>query len=519
MALITVRKDELKRLTSLSAKEAEENLTMLGLPVTQREDEFDIEVTPNRPDLLSVEGIARALNAFAKTKVREYRASKSGWEVAVDGSVKNVRPFISACIVKGVRMDDEIIKSMMQLQEKIHDTFGRKRRKVAIGIHDIAGIEPPLRYAAYEKSEISFLPLDGKRKMNLSAILEGHPKGIAYRHLVPGKGAVITDGKGRAISFPPIINAELTRVSEKTRNILIDVTGTSEHAVDAALNIVATALADRGGELLSVKIGKEETPVLKMKRMGIPAKEASLILGVKLSGKEAEKLLRRMGFFVKGKYVFIPPYRTDIMHSIDLIEDMGIAYDYNRLAPSIPSIGAMGKELARKEEATHQIMTGMGFSEVVTWSVTSRNVLKKAGFGENGLLLIENPLTEEFNVVRPAIFPLLLSIFSESKNEKLPQLIYEVGVVADPRPRKVLSAATIHSRASFSEIKSFLSCLLSEMGVRWELKERKHPSFIDGRCGSVVVGKKEIGIFGEISPSVLNNFELEQPVAVFEIEI
>lgn len=519
MALITVRKDELRRLAPLSPAETEESLTMLGLPVTTRDEELDIEVTPNRPDLLSVEGIARVLNAFANGEAKEYRATKSGWSMSIDPSVKSVRPFVSACIVKNVRVDDELIRSMMQLQEKIHDTFGRKRRKVAIGIHDIDRIEPPLKYAAYEKTEISFLPLDGKSKLSLSGILERHPKGIGYGHLVPGKGVVITEGKGRVISFPPIINAELTRVNEKTRNLLIDVTGTSEHAVDTALNIVATALADRGGELLSMKVGSKETPVLKMKRMALPTKEASKVLGLKLSDKEAAKLLKKMGFFVKGKNVLVPPYRTDIMHAVDLAEDIGIAYDYNKLEPSLPSIGAMGKKLREREEAIHQVMTGMGFSEVVSWSVTSTNLLKNAGIEGPHLQHIENPLTEEFNVVRPAIFPLLLSVFSESKNEKLPQMIYELGAVADPHQKTVLSAAVIHPKASFSEIKSFLSSLLAEMGVEWKLKEKSHPSFIEGRCGTVIAKGKEIGIFGEIHPAVLNNFELEQPVAVFEIEI
>ncbi|MCX6772468.1 MAG: phenylalanine--tRNA ligase beta subunit-related protein [Candidatus Micrarchaeota archaeon] len=241
MAQVQITHEDLNGLISVSKNEAIETLTMLGFPTEVMEDgRLNVEVTPNRPDALCVEGIARVLECYKSGKPSIYEVAKPEIEVAVDRSVESVRPAFGCAVVRRVPMNDALLKSLMQLQEKLHETLGRKRRKVAIGIHDIDKVKPPFRYFACGREEIKFVPLERTEEMTPLEILKRHEKGMAYAHLVSERCPMITDAKGDVLSFPPIINGELTKLTVDTINIFIDCTGTSHDAVKQAVNLVAS---------------------------------------------------------------------------------------------------------------------------------------------------------------------------------------------------------------------------------------------------------------------------------------
>jgi len=242
-----------------SIKELRDKIPMLGVDLESIDEEkIVVEVFPNRPDLLSVEGFTRALRGFMGLELglKKYPVSESGVTLKVDGSVEKIRPYIAAAVIRNLSLDGKRLISLMNLQEKLHVTHGRHRKKVAIGVHDMRDVKGPFTYKAVEPDSIRFCALDMDKKLTLAQILKKHPKGRDYSWILSGlsRYPIIVDKNNNVLSFPPIINGELTRLRYSTNDVFIDVTGLDDSAVNQALNILVTSLADRGGKIESVKL-------------------------------------------------------------------------------------------------------------------------------------------------------------------------------------------------------------------------------------------------------------------------
>jgi len=539
MPVVTLYWDELERLVGVDRETILKRLPMLGCDIERvEEDHLDVEFFPNRPDLYSVEGVARALRGFLDIELgyKNYEVKKGNWKIYVDPSVLEVRPKIAGCVVKGLKMSDEVIRSLMEVQEDLHWTIGRNRRKMAIGVHDLSKVNFPLTYKTVDSS-FAFVPLDFDRVMTVEEILKEHPKGKQFAFILAGRDRypMIVDDRGEAISFPPIINAEKTRVTESTTDLFIDVTGFDEN-VDKALNILATMLSDRGGIIESVEIIYPDktyvTPDLSPRRMKVSKSEIEGLLGFKLSDDEIKLALERMRFGVEKidencVEVLVPPYRADIMHEWDIIEDIAIGYGYDRIKPEYPQTNAIGATHPWNEirELAREIMIGLGFLEVITFTLTSEKVQYDYMRRERPkpwevFVPVMHPLTEEHTIVRTDILPKLLEVLSQNKHHPMPQKIFEVGdVVIAMKNRLRLAACVTHSRANFAEIRSVVQAVMKELDLKWSAEESDDPAFIEGRRADVIVNGKKVGVFGEIHPEVLENFELVNPVAGFEIDL
>lgn len=257
---------ELQRLLGkkFTLQQLREEIPMLGVDLESIDEEkLVVEIFPNRPDMLSVEGFARALKGKLglETGLVSPKVEPSGIVLAVDPSVSRVRPYVTAAVVRGININDANLRSLMDLQEKLHITHGRRRRKVAIGVHDLSKVKPPFTYKAVAPEAVSFIPLDTKASMNLRQILLDHPKGRDYAWTLEKAEVypLIVDSNNDVLSFPPIINGELTRVTEETTDLFIDVTGTDEKAINLALNILVHAFSDMGGRIYSVDIRTPST--------------------------------------------------------------------------------------------------------------------------------------------------------------------------------------------------------------------------------------------------------------------
>ena len=236
-----------------------ERIPMLGVDLAVLDDSvIEMEVFPNRPDMLCVEGFVRALKGFLglESGSSAYAISDTSLAMFIDPSVAPVRPYVTAAAVYNVSISEDFLISIMNVQEKLHTTHGRNRVKVAIGVHDLDKVQSPFTYKAVKPNEVSFVPLGMNNPLNLAEILEKHPKGRDYAFALAGKERypVILDKNKNVLSFPPIINGELTRLTDRTENLFIEITGTSELAVNQALNIIVTAFADRGGKIVSVEL-------------------------------------------------------------------------------------------------------------------------------------------------------------------------------------------------------------------------------------------------------------------------
>lgn len=515
MSVINVNLKQLEKLCGCKEKKIIECLTRIGMPVEPGSEEgfLAVEVTPNRPDLFCAEGLSRAVRSYYGGEIPEYSSSPSGLEMAVSGKTERVRPAICAVAVKGLEIDENLLQELMQLQEKLHDTIGRKRRKVAVGIHDLDKLQGKMEYfvAAREK----FVPLDMEKEMSVKEVIESHPKGRAFAHLVEKEAVLIRDELG-VFSFPPIINGERTRVTTKTKNVLIESTGTSQETVEKVVNIIATALADRGGKIVSVKVGSRIFPDFSLRKVKIEIEEAGRVLGIPLNMEDAAAALMKMGIGVEKGHALVPAYRADIISFTDILEDIAIGYGYENLEPSLPSISTVGGGNGGEDDV-HDAFVGMGFLETKNYVLTNAEKLGWVGRGQ-GALEIKNSASEEFTRVRPTLIPGLLGVFATNKMKGLPQLYYEIGAIYKNAEYVSVCFGAMNEDASLTALQPYLQSLCGILGKRLELKETEDPCFIPGRCAKIFLDGKECGVIGSVHPGVLQKFGLGHPVAICELE-
>jgi phenylalanyl-tRNA synthetase beta chain len=533
MAVVTLPYKYLERLTRTDKKTILDKIPLIGSDVERtEEDHADVEFFPDRPDLFSVEGVARALRGYLgiETGLPTYIVKPSGISFTVDPALVTIRPVLGAAVIKGVKFDDESIQSIMSLQESLHWAVGRGRSKVAIGIHDLDSVKPPFRYIASPRSR-KFIPLDYAEEMSMDEILEKHPKGRDYAKIVKDFPLfpLIVDKDDNVLSFPPIINGELTRVTIDTKNILLDTTGTDKRAVGTAVNIICTAMAEAGATIESVGIGGMQTPTLAPSERTVSVQECSRLLGIDLTSATMTSLLQKMRFGAEPAgadkvKVQVPCYRADIMHDWDLFEDVAIAYGYDRILDSPPATFTVGKPHPVQVIAAlaRETFCGLGYLEVMPFTLTNEDTLfKKMQRGEkSGVLHVMHPISIENTVVRTDLLPLLLEFLALNRHRELPQRLFTVGDVVDScLTYQHAAGVSTHPDADFSEAYASADAVLHELSIDHSIRESADPAFIDGRKGDIIVAGKKIGVFGEIHPSVLNSFELEHSVAAFEFDL
>lgn len=498
----------------------------------------------NRPDLLSAEGIAREIKGrLGKEKgIPKYIVLKSNVSVIVDKSVLEIRPCIAAALVKNVKVSEAFLVQMVQLQEKVCGTFGRKRKEAAIGLYDWQKLKEPMHYKAYKPKEKKFTPLEYSVEMDLEEILLEHPKGKEYANLLQGcdRYPILEDSLGTVASMPPVINSQLTgKVSEKTKEVLVEVTGYRQETVNTALNVMVSALAERGFDIYSVNVKYPNraivTPDFSPKKILVSAEEAEKIIGVDLPGKKIVELLQQarydakvVGKMIECKY---PAYRQDILHPVDVIEDLLISYGYNNVEPLPVKVPTIGGELQSEKmrRAVENVCIGLGLQGVLTYTMSNKE--KQAAMAgleaeKEQFVEIANPASENYTIFRKMLFPELLEFLSKNKNESYPQKIFEAGKTLEldsksetgVAEKNKLCIALSGKGAEFTVIKGALDAIAGNLGMQYSLQESNIPSFEQGKSAAVKIGGKN-GFLGELNKKTLQNFGLLQPTAVLEIEI
>jgi len=501
----------------------------------------------NRPDLWNVEGIARSLRGFLGIgRGGGYGiAGSSGIVIGVDRRLRSIRPFICCSVVKGVRLTDPTIRGLMQLQDKLDETYGRKRRRTSIGLYDFDLLKSPLSYGASRPDGFSFVPLGFTEKMTLREILERHPKGLEYGDIIRKHAVwpILYDSRSNVLSLPPVINSnDLGRITDATRNVLVEVTGTSYETVSNTLNIVTLSLADRGGRIYSALVKypygdrrEVRTPSFKSGVVKTSLGEINGLLGLSLDARRVTALLRRAGFRVKGAdgpslAIEVPFYRIDIMHPVDVIEDIAIAFGVNSIKPRWPPLVTIGAISAQErfERSVRELMVGFGFQEVLTYVLTNPDDLfTKMNLEAGEVVSIANPRIATYTCLRSWLLPGLMGFLGKNTHVSYPQRVFEVGYCVLPdrgranraRDSLKLAFAIIGPGAGFTEAKSISDSLLLNLGHSNSPEEARHPSFTEGRCSKIVVEGVERGVVGEIHPRVLESFGLGEPAVALELEL
>ena len=541
--------DELLKLIGkkLTIEQLEDALFLMKAEIDKEEDGIiEIEINPDRTDMLSTEGIARALRAFLKVSsgITEYPVKKSGFEVIVKPGLKKIREFIACGIVKSVQTSDDLVKEYMHLQEALTTTHGRNRKKASIGLYVFDEIEFPVIYRPAKPESIRFAPLGVDTKMDGPTIINKHEKGILYGSIISKhkKWPLLIDSKGNVLSLPPIINSNtLGQVDMTTRNLFIEVTGTHKKTVDQALNIMVTSLAERGGNLESVTVSYPGgtsivTPNLTPKKMLLKVEDAVELTGLSLSDAETVVCLQKMGYGarIKGKgnlEVKVPAYRTDVLHQVDLIEDVAIGYGFDRIKPSTPQTSTSGKLLpiTRLQNKVRDLLVGTGYQEIKSYVMTSPEIMNIKMLRNRPLTVTGNPKSRDYSVLRNALLPVLLDFASQNQHADYPQRVFEVGDVVIPDERERTRAKQVphvcrlivDTRVNITEMLTEMGFILRNLGLGSgiEFAAEKTPEFIDGRSGKILMNGEPVGVFGEVSPEVLDNFGIGMPVVAFEMEL
>ena len=527
-----------KLIGKVTKKQISDSLPFLGLDIeSENKDLVRIEYSPNRPDYSTDFGIALGLQGLLgiKTGAIKLNVKKSNkYKISVKSEVSKIRPFITGVVAKNGKIDDKTIKQFMTMQEDLHFGIGRKRKKSSIGIHDLDKISFPLVYTTTGRNH-KFIPLSSEKDLSISEILEKTDVGKDYGKILGNstKVPLILDANQQTVSFPPLINAAITTVTTKTKNLFVEVTGINKEDSEDMLSVVATILQKAGFTLETVQISgaKNSSPKFEQKKIKINPTLINQILGLNITTSKIISSLKksRLDASIKGKEIVcsIPAYRFDIFGPMDLVEESALGYGIQNLTPTMAPPQTLGQinSVSSQIKLLSQTMVGLGYLESLNSSLTSKRVLyDMTNRDTSKIVSVLDSKSQEHTILRDTILPGLLENLSRNIHESYPQKMFETGTVFtldNPISEKTnLSSISAHKDANFTEIKSILqSALKTGFGIQIDTKTTSHPSFEEGRCANIIVNKKSVGIIGEINSKIIENYKIRVPVVGFEISL
>ncbi len=553
MPVVELRHDRLGELLGGGHGEDEIAATLpyLGLDIEGRTGGgIRVEYSPNRPDYSTDYGIAAGLRGLLGIKegaepLRVRGPAGKEQAVRARSSVSAVRPFVTAVAASapGGAVGAGALEQFISMQEDLHAGIGRGRRAAAVGIHDMEALRFPLEYAAAPGGRAHrFVPLDsGGAEVTAGSIIDGGTKtGAAYGRIIRGARAVplITDAAGLTVSLPPIINAARTAVAPgRTKEVLVEVTGTRRRAVEDALSVAAATLNEAGFALRRVKVSGagNRTPPLGPRTMRLDAKTAGKVLGLDMTARRAAACLRRSRLDARargGRIVecAVPRHRFDVRGPMDLVEEVAIGYGVGSIEPAVPPCRGPGRRSpgAAAMRAVRLAMVGLGYTEALSPTLSSARVLYgNAGRDPAAAIPVADPQSGEHTVLRDSLLPGMLDALSRNVHEPYPQRLFEAGPAFARGPgNRVregarLCAVSSHARTSYTEIKAALAAAAAALpgGAALKTVAQEHPVFEKGRSAAVLLGGAEAGSAGEVGGEARKRFRIREPVAAFEVEL
>lgn len=549
--------DTLEKKLTCGKAELDEKPDM-SVPEEQRVIKIELNDT-NRPDLWSTNGVARQLRLHNGGTTVDYGKflSKEGdlkdnrnLTVTVDPELKDIRPYMVAFMIEGKAIDEPMLLDIIQTQEKLAWNFGRKRKSLSMGLYRASKIKWPVHYKAVDPDNTSFIPLTFEKPLTCRQILTEHPKGKDYGWILENfkKFPLLTDDAGEVMSMAPVINsAILGAVQVGDKDLMVELTGDNMANLLLAANIVACDFADCGYTIHPIRVdhpydtgfGKSVcAPFYFQQPAKAVLKNVNKLLGSDFSKEQVVKALEVMGNKVETKdangdvefTVYPAPYRNDFLHEVDIIEDVMIGIGLDNFKPAKPNDFTIGRlmPLTLFSRQAKNIMVGLGYQEMIfNYLGSKKDYIERMGIDDSKIIEVSNPMSENYQFVRPSIIPSLLRAESGSANAIFPHKIFEIGKVAylcdeentGTRTRQSLGFMTASSNANFNSAASEVSSLLYFLDHEYKVAESDDPRFIPGRQAAIIINGKQAGIFGEIHPQVLENWSITVPCVAGEIDV
>jgi phenylalanyl-tRNA synthetase beta chain len=536
------KKRVLGSLGDMSDSDLADRISMIGTDLERiTETDIVVEIFPNRTDMLSEQGFIHALKNFTDrgNGYEDVHAEPSDYELDVDPKMTDVRPYTVAAVATGLSLSDASLRDLIQLQEKLHVSYCRKRAKAAIGIYPMERITWPISFTARRPETITFTPLDGET-MTARELLEKHPAGIAYGSLLKGRPLfpLFIDAKEQVLSVPPIINSEETgRITTSTTDVFIEVSGFHLPTLEKTLAIILFDLQKLGATIHEVTVHYPDqdlvTPRIEPQRIPLDPKYVTRLLGISPTHEELIALLTRMGlgYDTDGSEALVPTYRTDVLHPIDIIEDLAIAYGYENFEADLPDISTTahedGFEILKRKVA--YLLTGFGYQEAHTYHLIPAHLHETIGVSA---VRLANPMNREYDTLRRTVLISLIDVLSRNRNAAMPRNVFEIGRVFTEGESETgiiehdeLGIVLEDDGATFSTAQQIVDSVLSRYGVEYSFTEAAdtaswwHELFLEGRRAHVLSSQHVIGEIGEIHPRVLHDLEINHPLIAVRLNL
>ena len=521
-------------------------LPYLGLDIEGIDKEkIRVEYNPNRPDFSSDTGIFRSLKGLLNETVGlplfRYSSDKL-YQITIDPQVKQIRPILLFFVAKKKKVNNFILNQLISMQEDLHNGIARGRKKAAIGIHDLNAIEFPLIYNT-RAQHTSFIPLDQTRPFKFKEILSDLEVGKKYSSLLKNlhQYPTIADRNNQILSFPPIINSNNTKINDKSNNLLLEITGTNLETCKSILAILAYYLYDEGYEIFSGIIHDDKSTfsslkLLKDNAISVDTNIIKSYLGLNLSTTEIIQILNRCRIEVsitKNKKVkcLVPPYRNDIINSIDLVEEVAIGYGIDNIQSTIPSFlisPGVRNEYFRKIDELKETLTGLGFLEMVNFTLLDQTISSIFNYEDKELLekiKVNESKSKEHEYLRTNILSSLINNLSYNVHEEYPQKVFEIGKTFSFKNKIVeqwnLGVLIASNKSNYTEAKSIAQSLF-QINFGKQIITRRNDNnnlFLKGRCAEILYESKTIGFIGEVNPDLITKFNLHIPLSAFELNL
>ncbi|KAM3751156.1 hypothetical protein ACB098_04G087500 [Castanea mollissima] len=535
---------------------------------------YKIEVPANRYDLLCLEGIAQALRIFnGQQEIPTYKVAnispKSMLKMHVKPETSSIRPYVVCAVLRGVTFDAASYNSFIDLQDKLHQNICRRRTLVAIGTHDLDTLHGPFTYEALPPSSINFVPLKQEKNFRADELMEFYKSDLKLKkflHIIENSPVfpVLYDSTRTVLSLPPIINGAHSAIKLETKNVFIECTATDLTKAKIVLNTMVTMFSEyceRKFEIEPVEViysdGKSYIyPDLSVYNMEVSLSYITGAIGVPLKADEVTGLLNRMQLRAEKSLsddndskitVSVPPTRSDVLHPCDVMEDVAIAYGFNRVKDIAIAKGyniskgrAVSLKPLRLEEFSHIIRLEMamcGFTEVLSFILCSLNdnfAMLNREDDKSTAVIIGNPRSSENETARTSLMPGILKTIGQNKAHPKPIKIFEVGdiVLLDNTKdvgatnRRHLAALYCGATAGYEVIHGLVVRIMQVIGLvppddntTYYLKPSEEPEFLLGTQASIIYKGKQIGTSGIVHPEVLNKFDIPDPCSYFELDI
>ena len=544
----------------------------------QEPPQLKIEIPANRYDMLCFEGIQLMLNIFlGREKAPQYalKAPSEVQSITVTKDTSRIRPYVSGAILRNITFDEARYESFIALQDKLHQNLARQRTLVSIGTHDLDTLKGPFTYEALPPKDIKFVPLNQTKEMNGEELMNFYEKDRhlgRYLHIIRDSPVypVIYDANRVVCSLPPIINGNHSKITTKTKNVFIEVTATDKTKVEIVTNMVVTMFSQYTSDKFTIEpikvVSDHNRETRQVPNIGPRETQAEVdyiksCTGVEMSAQNICELLKRMSYSASPSKsdsnlidVQVPCTRADVLHQADIMEDVCIAYGFNKLPRAFPKVSStIGQPLAINKlgDILRQESAMAGWAEVLPLILCSHDEnfawLNRKDDGTTAVKLA-NPKTLEYQVVRTSLIPGLLKTIRENKHHSVPIKIFECSDVAFKAPElerksrneRHFAAAWYGKTSGFEVVHGLLDRLMAMLktafvtmeegldmkdakSMSYWIEEVDDPTFYEGHAANIVLllsGKQVvIGKFGILHPTVLEKFELRYPVSTLEFNV